>query len=394
MKNNTKRIKLGIEKLLYDQFDILKEHRIGLICNQSSVLHNLTHVADSLSDNHNFTLTSLYGPQHGIRGEVQDNMIETPHSTDSKTGLPVYSLYSETRIPTDQMLCEVDALVFDIQDIGCRVYTFIYTMANCMIAAKKHGLRMFVCDRPNPVNGVSVEGNILDTNFSSFVGQFPIPMRHGLTVSELALLFNETFEIGCDLTVIPMEGWEREMWFDDTDSPWVMPSPNMPTLDTATVFPSTVFLEGTMLSEGRGTTKPFEIIGAPYICGHKFADCLNKQSLPGVYFRDCGFKPTFQKHSSEFCGGVQIHITDRDIFKPVITGVAIMKATIDLYKDDFEWKNPPYEYIHDKLPIDVIAGTDKLRLGLESGLNLEEMTNEWHFDESNFMKTRKEFLLY
>lgn len=394
MKNNKSSVKLGIEKLLDNESYKFKGLNVGLVCNQSSVTHNFFHVADIISNHSNFNLTTLYGPQHGIRGEVQDNMVETPHSTDIKTRLPIYSLYSETRIPTEQMLDNVDALIFDMQDIGCRVYTFIYTMANCMVAAKRHGLKMFVCDRPNPINGICVEGNILNTKFASFVGQYPIPMRHGLTVCELALLFNEHFEIGCDLTIIPMEGWTRDLWLDNTDAPWVMPSPNMPTLDTATVFPATVFLEGTMLSEGRGTTKPFEIVGAPYIWGFEFADYLNSLGLPGIYFRECSFKPTFQKHVSQICGGVQLHVTERDIFRPVETGVAVIKAAIELYGKEFEWKKPPYEYIFDKLPIDVIAGNDSLRMSLESSMDLNEVTKEWLIDESNFRELREKYLLY
>lgn len=394
MGKSRKRILLGIESLITNKLDLLEGMRVGLICNQSSVTHKFTHAADELHGLSNFNLAALFGPQHGIRGEVQDNMIETPHATDRKTGLPIYSLYSETREPTEEMLKDIDALIFDMQDVGCRVYTFIYTMANCMIAARKFGLKVVVCDRPNPVNGAYIEGNALDENFKSFVGQYSIPMRHGMTVGELANLFNEHFNIGCDLSVIKMEGWSREMWFDETDAPWVLPSPNMPATETATVFPGTVYLEGTMLSEGRGTTKPFEIVGAPYIKGNEFAEYLNGLNLPGVYFRECGFQPTFQKHADNICEGIQIHVIERDIFKPVISGIAVIKAAIDLYGDKFEWKQPPYEYIYDKLPIDVIAGTDDLRKRLENRESLEGITASWEEDETIFRSVRNDYLLY
>jgi uncharacterized protein YbbC (DUF1343 family) len=394
MGNTKKSIILGIEKLVAANFNSIEGMNVGLICNQSSVTHSLKHSADVLFGHNRFSITALFGPQHGIRGEVQDNMIETPHTTDRKTGLPVHSLYSETRYPTKEMLGDLDALIFDMQDVGCRVYTFIYTMANCMVAAAEHGLKVVVCDRPNPVNGMKVEGNTLCDDFKSFVGQYPIPMRHGMTVGELARLFNDKFDIGCNLEVVKMEGWSRETWFDETDAPWVMPSPNMPTTETATVFPGTVYLEGTLLSEGRGTTRPFEIVGAPYVNSIEFANYLNGLHLEGVFFRECGFQPTFQKHTGKMCGGVQIHVIDRNTFKPVITGVAVMKAAIDLYNDKFEWKQPPYEYIYDKLPIDVIAGTDNLRKGLENGQSLENLSEAWEQDETNFRALRNDYLLY
>lgn len=394
MQNSRTNIRLGIERLIAEKSGLIEGGRIGLICNQSSVTHKFSHAADELFAFKKSELVALFGPQHGIRGEVQDNMIETPHATDRKTGLPVYSLYSETREPTEEMLKGIDALVFDMQDVGCRVYTFIYTMANCMIAAKKFGLKVVVCDRPNPINGMNVEGNILSEEFKSFVGQYRIPMRHGMTVGELARLFNEQFNIGCDLQVMKMEGWKREMWFDETNAPWVLPSPNMPTAETATVFPGTVYLEGTMLSEGRGTTRPFEIVGAPFISATEFAAYLNGLSMPGVFFRECGFQPTFQKHAGMICEGVQIHVMDRDVFKPVIAGVAVMKAAVDLYGERFEWKKPPYEYIYDKLPIDVIAGTDDLRLKIEKSESLQHISEAWEEDETNFKSLRNDFLLY
>jgi uncharacterized protein YbbC (DUF1343 family) len=260
-----KHLKLGIERILDDPTTFLGGGRVGLICNQATVNHGFRHGADLFFEHPEIQLTALFGPQHGIRGDLQDNMIETAHSFDAKTGLPIFSLYSETREPTESMLSGIDTLVFDLQDVGCRVYTFIYTMANAMKACARDGKRFVVADRPNPINGIEIEGNLLEPGHESFVGFFPIPMRHGMTVGELARMFNEEFGIGCDLTVVEMEGWQRELYADETDTPWVMPSPNMPTVDTAVVFPGTVYFEGTAMSEGRGTTRPFEIIGASFV---------------------------------------------------------------------------------------------------------------------------------
>ena len=231
------------------------------------------------------TLAALFGPQHGYRSDLQDNMIETPHAKDRARRIPIYSLYSETREPTAAMLEGLDFLVIDLQNIGTRIYTFVYTMANCLRACARYGVKAIVCDRPNPIGGARIEGPMLREGWTSFVGQFPIPMRHGMTIGELARLFNEHFAIGADLEVVPMEGWRREMYFDQTGLPWIMPSPNMPTLDSAIVFPGAVLVEGTTLSEGRGTTRPFELIGAPWIDGERLADALNGRDLPGVRFR-------------------------------------------------------------------------------------------------------------
>lgn len=385
---------LGVEKLYGDGFEALRGARVGLVCNQASVEHNLRHAADLLLEQKAFKLNALFGPQHGIRGDVQDNMIETPHAIDSETGLPVYSLYSETREPTEEMLREVDALVFDMQDVGCRIYTFVYTLANCMRAAKKYGKLVVVCDRPNPVGGVAVEGNVLEEGFESFVGQFPLPTRHGMTVGELAQMFREHWGVGGDLEVIKMDGWSRELWFDETDAPWVMPSPNIPTPDSTTVFPGTVHVEGTQVSEGRGTTRPFELVGAPYIEAAEFCRRLESFGFPGVKFRPANFMPTFQKHAGRACGGAQIHVTDRSTFEPVTVGLAMVKTAYDLYGDEFRWKEPPYEYVFDKNPFDVIAGTDKIRKGIERGDSLETIIESWQGDLTRFKEARAKFLLY
>lgn len=391
---NRKRVKLGIEKLLEDETHRLKDARLGLVCNQASVDHQFHHAADLLKEHSGIQLRALFGPQHGIRGDVQDNMIETDHATDRETGLPIYSLYSETREPTENMLRDLDVLVFDMQDVGCRIYTFAYTMANCMTAARKFRKKVIVCDRPNPINGRDVAGNVLESEQASFVGLFPIPTRHGMTLGELARLFNEHFEINCELEVVTMDGWDRHSWHNQTDAPWVMPSPNMPTLDAATVFPGTVHFEGTQISEGRGTTRPFELVGAPYIISEEYATQLNDAKLPGVYFRSCIFRPTFQKHAGISCGGVQIHVTNRDEFEPVTTGLTMVKAAHDSYPEAFRWKEPPYEYVFDRNPFDVIAGTTKIREAFEQGITISKLQATWEHELTDFKKLREQFLLY
>jgi uncharacterized protein YbbC (DUF1343 family) len=394
MTRQTKSITLGVERLLSEKLELLKGARVGLVCNQASVDHGFRHIADVFHENSAINLTALFGPQHGIRGDVQDNMIETGHAIDRKTGVPIYSLYSETREPTEEMLRDVDILVFDLQDVGTRIYTFVYTLANCMRAAKKFGKKVIACDRPNPIGGSKVAGVVLDPAFASFVGQFPIATRHGMTVCELGRMFNEHFGIGCDLECVTMSGWSRKLWYDETDGPWVLPSPNIPTADTTVVFPATVHLEGTQMSEGRGTTKPFEFAGAPYIDADDFATALAEYEFPGVFFRACGFMPAFQKHASQACGGVQIHVTDRETFEPTIAGIAIVKTAFDMYGKQFRWKDPPYEYEYDRNPFDLIAGTSKVREAIERGDSLDAIKTSWVEPLDEFNQLRASFLLY
>lgn len=394
MNSAKKQIKLGLERVLDEESDLLANKRIGLICNQSTVNHKFQHAADLFYQNENFNLNALFGPQHGIRGDVQDNMVETAHAIDKYTGLPIFSLYSETREPSDKMLENLDALVFDLQDVGCRVYTFVYTMANAMRACARKNIEFVVLDRPNPINGTEIEGNVLETGHESFVGLYPIPMRHGMTVGELAQLFNREFGINCDLKVVTMEGWSREFYHDETDVPWVIPSPNMPSVETAVVFPGTVYFEGTQVSEGRGTTLPFELVGAPYVDAKHYRQSLSSLELPGVIFRETNFLPTFQKHQGTVCGGVALHVTDRRTFKPVLTGVAMVKTVFDLYAENFKWKTPPYEYVFDRNPFDVIAGTAATREQIENKASLEEIELSWQSDVEIFRDKRKQYLLY
>lgn len=393
-KLERKTIKLGLEKILDEQLDLLGNLRVGLICNQASVDHNFRHAADLFFEHPKINLTTLFGPQHGIRGDVQDNMIETSHTIDKFTGLPVYSLYSETREPSEEMLRNIDVMVFDLQDVGCRIYTFIYTMANAMTACAKHRKKFIVLDRPNPIGGVAVEGNVLETGHESFVGQYPIPVRHGMTTGELAELFNAEFSIGCELEVVKMDNWSREDYYDETDAPWVMPSPNMPTVETAVVFPATVYFEGTQVSEGRGTTRPFEIVGAPYIDSREYSEALEKLELPGVIFRPIEFLPTFQKHAGNHCGGVFLHVDDRQAFEPVLTGLAMVKTAFDLYAEEFAWKNPPYEYVYDRNPFDVIAGTTKIREMFERNASWEDLKEFCREGVEDFLRIREKYLLY
>src|ERR1051325_1202255 len=311
-------VRLGSDILLCSHR--LKGSRLGVVCNHASIDRGFLHVIDRVHMCEGVTLAAFSGPQPVSRSDVQDNMVETPHRDDPRRRVPIYSLYSETREPTAEMLRVLDALIIDLQDIGARIYTYIYTMANCMRAAAKHGVTVIVCDRPNPIGGVEVEGATLRGGWESFVGQFPIPMRHGMTIGELAKLFNNAFGIDAPIEVVKMEGWNREMYADETRLPCVMTSPNMPTLETAVVYPGTVLFEGTMLSEGRGTTRPFELVGAPGIEAERFARGMNALKLPGVYFRPAVFEPTFQKHAKQTCGGCQIHVLDRAAFKPVLTG--------------------------------------------------------------------------
>jgi len=386
------RIQLGSERLLASS--ALDGARVGVVCNPASVGSTFEHIADSLARNPRLRLTAIFGPQHGFRSDAQENMIETGHAHDPLRRVPLYSLYSETREPTADMLRDVDVLVIDLQDVGTRIYTYIYTMANCLIAARRHGVKSVVCDRPNPIGGLDIEGPMLVAGFESFVGQYPIPMRHGMTIGELARLFNEHFGIGADLEVVAMDGWRREMYHDAAGAPWVLPSPNLPTLDTALVYPGTVLFEGTNVSEGRGTTRPFELIGSPGVGAERFAEELNRRRLPGVHFRAAVFEPTFHKHARQACGGCQIHVLDRKTFRPVLTGVALVAAFRAADPDRFRWRDPPYEYEHDKLPFDILAGSSELRQQIEGGVAAEAIARSWEPSVAPFIKIRERFLLY
>ncbi len=378
--------------VLFDR-SLLRGRTIGLVCNPASIDAHVRHVIDR-AEGAGIHVGAIFGPQHGFRSDLQENMIESPHGDDADRGVRVYSLYSDTRIPTKDMLAGLDALVIDLQDVGTRIYTYIYTMANCLTAAAAHGIPVVVCDRPNPIGGVQVEGPMLQPGFTSFVGQYPIPMRHGMTIGELARLFNEHFHIGAKLEVVAMQGWSRDQYFDSTGLPWVLPSPNLPTLDSALVYPGTVLFEGTNVSEGRGTTKPFELCGAPWVSPEPFCQALNLRGLPGVVFRPHAFEPVFHKHAAALCGGCQIHITDRTTFRPVETGVALVAAFRDAGPGQFAWREPPYEYEYDHAPIDILYGSPALREGLEAGRTAHDLVHPWADEVASFELLRRQYLLY
>jgi uncharacterized protein YbbC (DUF1343 family) len=385
-----KKFALGVEVLLKEQKHLIKGKRVGLITNPTGVDQQLNSIVDILYKDPDVNLVALYGPEHGVRGSAQAGEY-VPFYIDEKTGLPVYSLYGPTRKPTPEMLKDIDVLLFDIQDVGTRFYTYIYTMAYAMEAAKENNIPFIVLDRPNPLGGIKVEGPVLDPKYSSFVGMYPIPLRHGMTVGELALLFNKEFGIGADLTVVKMNGWKRSMYYDDTPLHWVLPSPNMPTLDTALVYPGAAFIEGTNVSEGRGTTKPFELIGAPFIDGTELAEKLNALQLPGVVFRAASFTPTFSKHSGKLSHGVQIHVTNRNAFKPVETGLHIVKMIHDLYPEDFAFSNENSQGISF---FDLLLGNGWVRQAIKEGKSVEEMKQQWEEDLQKFKETRNRYLLY
>jgi len=372
----------------------LKGARVGLVAHPASIDRGLQHATTLLSTSKKFQFSALFGPQHGILGHTQDNMIEWEGFRDPATNIPVYSLYGKTRKPSREMLSNIDVLVIDLQDVGARYYTFIWTLELCMQACGSSGKTVIVLDRPNPINGQAMEGPMLKPEFASFVGLRPLPVRHGMTIAEIGTYLQDSFHPGLDYRVIPMQGWKRKIWFDQTGLPWVLPSPNMPMLDTALVYPGMCLLEGTNISEGRGTTRPFEIFGAPFIHAETLVSVLKEFKLPGVVFRPLSFEPTFQKHVNMLCHGAQIHVTDREKFRPFKTGVAIIKAIHNTYPRDFKWKQPPYEYEQVLLPIDILAGTDRLRKDIESWADLSSMEAWWKEEAKAFEKLRKQYLLY
>jgi uncharacterized protein YbbC (DUF1343 family) len=388
-------IKIGLDNLEKTWPKRLKDAHVGLLVHPASVNKSLEHTVSVFLKSKKFTLKAIFGPQHGIYGETQDNMVEWEGFHDRQTKLPVFSLYGRTRKPEPLMLEHIDVLVIDLQDIGTRYYTFIWTMENCMQACMEMNKSILILDRPNPIGGHKIEGPVLEETYTSFVGQRPLPVRHGMTIGEVGNYLRNTFYPSLDFHVISMQGWKRTFWFDNTFLPWVMPSPNMPTLDTAAVYPGMCLVEGTNISEGRGTTRPFEIFGAPFTEPLQLVSQLKKYKLPGITFRPLYFQPTFQKHAGKICGGAQLYITHRERFKPFKTGVAILKAMHDLYPEHFSWKQPPYEYETEKMPIDILAGTDKLRKDIEKGEALNRMEEWWTEQCNQFDKGyRKKYLIY
>ncbi len=384
----------GLDVCIADGFAAFKRQTIALVCNQASIASDYRHVLDHLLKQGKTKIACVFGPQHGIWGHTQDNMVEWEGYTDPRTGLVFHSLYGEHREPTDAMLQGVERLVFDVPDVGARYYTFIWTLANSMKACERNGIPVTVLDRPNPIGGTQIEGPVLQSGFESFVGLHPLPARHGMTVGEIARHFQATHYPNCNLDVVPMLGWDRKSYQDETGLPWAMPSPNMPTVDTAVVYPGQCLLEGTNLSEGRGTTRPFEVFGAPWIDAHALTERLDRFKLPGARFRPYQFQPTFQKHAGEVCQGAFIHVLDRQSFKPVLTTVAILQAVHELYPSQSRWNDPPYEYETVKRPIDILAGNDWLRPAIEGLQPLGEIEERMGAEADRFGPTRQVSLTY
>ncbi|WP_067727051.1 exo-beta-N-acetylmuramidase NamZ family protein [Oceanobacillus damuensis] len=389
-KDNGKEVQLGVDVLLNEQKDLIEGKRVGLITNPTGVDQELNSIVDLLHNDPDVELTALYGPEHGVRGDAQAGEY-VEFYIDETTGLPVYSLYGQTRKPTPEMLEEVDVLIFDIQDVGTRFYTYIYTMAYAMEAAQENGKEFIALDRPNPLGGQKVQGPVLEPEYASFVGNYPIPLRHGMTVGELATFFNEEFEINSDLTVVEMDGWNRNMYYDDTNLEFVLPSPNMPTLDTALVYPGAALIEGTNVSEGRGTTKPFEFIGAPFVNSTELAAALNDLELPGVTFRAASFTPSISKHAGTLSHGIQIHVTNKKSYKPVETGLHIVKTLHDMYPEDFEFRAENSAGISF---FDNLIGNGWIREAIENGDSVKDMEKEWKDELKAFETVRKDYLIY
>jgi uncharacterized protein YbbC (DUF1343 family) len=389
-------MRTGLECLLENPRRWLGRRRVGLVANPTTVDSELRHGADLMRAHPEIDLRLLFGPEHGIRGSAQD-MIGVNDGRDPATGLPEVSLYGPTFAslsPTVEHLSQIDVLVFDVQDVGARYYTYAATMALCMRAAGAVGVGMVVLDRPNPMGGLRVEGGGLDPGLENFCALYPVPQRHGLTVGELARLYRDAFDLDCDLTVVPCAGWRRAQYFDETGLPWVMPSPNMPTLDTAIVYPGMCLLEGTNLSEGRGTTRPFELFGAPFLDGRALAAELAGFGLPGVRFRPCVIEPTFHKFARQRCGAVQVHVTDRRAFDSYRTGLAVLVAARRLAPADFRWRTEPYEFRDDVPAIDLLTGTAAVRQAIDGGANLDEVARIACAGTERYQAGRPAALLY
>ncbi len=381
-------VRLGCERLFDDELEQVRGRRVGLITNHSGIDSRLRSTADNLHAHPDIDLVRLFGPEHGIRGDAEDG-VPVDDAVDPHTQVPTTSLYGERRQPTPEELQQIDVLLFDIQDVGVRFYTYLYTMSLGMAACASAGVRFIVLDRPNPIGGLKIEGNVLDPAFASFVGLYPLPIRYGLTIGELALLLNEEFHIGADLQIIKLEGWQRSMHWQATGLPWVAPSPNMPTVDTATVYPGTCFFEGTNISEGRGTTRPFEQVGAPFLDGFDLAAALETRQIPGVGWRPVTFRPAHSKHAGEVCRGVQLHVLDPEKFEPVRAGFEALAAVRRL-SPDFEWR-ANHEGIHN---FDKLAGTDSVRESIDAGVDIRDLMDEWAQQRQPFEELRRRYLRY
>jgi len=384
-------IRLGLEVFLEETAAGLARKRLGLLACPSSVDRDLRSSVERLHRHPAIDLVALFGPEHGLRGEAQAGAPVATYQ-DALTGLPVHSLYGETRRPSPDILRGLDAVIIDLQDGGVRFYTFLATALYVMEAAAPAGCAVILLDRPAPITGERVEGPMLDADFASFVGPCPMPIRYGMTIGEMAQMANTEYGINCDLTVIPMAGWTREMWYDDTDLPFVPSSPNLPTLDALILYPGTCLIEGSNLSEGRGSTKPFEYIGAPWIDALHLADQLNDLDLDGARFRPVYFVPTFSKYQGELCAGAHIHVTDRERFQPVAMILNLLQVLIANYPEDFAWRAP--WAAGSKAPIDLLAGGTAIREGLDARTPVEELIASWGPGTEAFLRARQKYLLY
>jgi uncharacterized protein YbbC (DUF1343 family) len=376
-------VRTGLEQILNKFPQHLKNKRVGLLCHAASITSKYNHAINCFKSLP-CTLSALFGPQHGMFGQTQDNMVEWEGFVHPTLKIPVFSLYGKQRKPTSDMLAHIDALVVDLQDVGARPYTYIWTIKLCMEACMEKGLTVWVLDRPNPIGPLPFDGPMLLESYHSFVGGAPIPLCHRLTLGEIATLLKDLYFPSLDLEVAWMEGWKRNLLFQETGLPWVLPSPNMPTPETAMVYPGMVLLEATDLSEGRGTTRPFEIIGAPYLNIEKVISLLNSQHLPGCVFREHGFIPTFQKWHGRYCNGLQVHVTDPSAFFPVHVTAALLAAIIETSSSDFHFKDPPYEYENIKMPFDILAGSKELRTFLENREPVSQLREIWKQSYSEF----------
>jgi len=388
------RIATGLDQLREKFWRDLRGQSLGLLANQASVDHNLASAKTVIASLLPGQLKMLFGPQHGFRGEDQDNMIETADHVDPELGIPAVSLYGNEADRLSPFLDAIDILVIDLQDVGTRVYTFIATMLSCLQQASRAGKRVLVLDRPNPLGGAIVEGHLLRPEFYSLVGPFALPMRHGMTMGELACLFQDAFNIDCELAVIRLKGWSRHMLWRDTRLPWVMPSPNMPLPETAQVYPGQVIWEGTNISEGRGTCRPFEIFGAPFINPSAIKRQLKPEDTEGCHLQEYWFRPSFNKWQNELCGGFMIHLLNPHLFRPYGTTLALLKTIREAYPGEFAWRNPPYEYDFERLPIDLILGDSSIRIALEEGKGSRELINSCSEELQYFLELRKPFLMY
>lgn len=387
-------ISLGLEQLLQSPPGRLSGARLGLLCNQASTDRQFRHGRDLIMAAFPGQLTCLFSPQHGFFSEKQDNMVESGHAVDNATGLPIFSLYGDRRRPDREMFDHLDILLVDLFDVGTRVYTFLYTMAYCLEAAARFGKKVVVLDRPNPLGGLTIEGNLLRPDCASFVGLYPLPMRHGLTFGELALLINDEFGVRADLEVVRMAGWQRRLLFADTGLPWVFPSPNMPGPAAALVYPGQVLWEGTNISEGRGTSLPFEIFGAPFFNHEEILSRIKDREMPGCRLRPLVFEPTANKWAGRQCVGFQLHVIDPASFRPFRSALLLLQAVIGLYPDDFGYKPPPYEYEYERLPLDLIIGDSGLRQAMAQGADIIDLEKGWQQDLRQFDSLRRKFFLY